>query len=201
MDDFVRIEGGEHLTEVLHLGSGAVLLSAHYDGLDRLVDPILEQKGHAMSRWANPLESESIEDRWGKGDFAKWKIIDFRGDFWHHTQRILSARKDLKENRVVHISVRGQPNGDAEWLVQNKYRSFSLEPPALLLIELLGAPVLPCFALPDSRGNIVVSIYPRVPPAPRQIMNAFGSIYSKHLNDHPEFTRIWRRVMRGDLWW
>ena len=136
-----------------------------------------------------------------KGDFAKWKIIDFRGDFWHHTQRILSARKDLKENRVVHISVRGQPNGDAEWLVQNKYRSFSLEPPALSLIELLGAPVLPCFALPDSRGNIVVSIYPRVPPAPRQIMNAFGSIYSKHLNDHPEFTRIWRRVMRGDLWW
>jgi hypothetical protein len=201
MDDFVRVEGTAHLSEALSAGQGAVLLSAHYYGLDRLVDPILAQKGYAMSRWANPLESESIEDRWGKGDFTKWKIIDFRGDFWHHTQRILSARKHLKENRAVHLSVRGQPDGEPESLVQNNYKSFFLEPKALLLVEMLNAPVLPCFAIPDDRGNIVVNIYPRVPPVKRLVMESFGALYSKHLNDHPEFTRIWRRVMRGDPWW
>lgn len=201
IDEFVRIEGADHLTEVLRGGRGAVLLSGHYYGLDRLVDPILAQKGYAVSRWANPLESEAIEERWGKGDFAKWKIIDFRGDFWHHTQRILSARKHLKENRAVHLSVRGQPDGAPETRIENDYRSFFLETNAPLLIEMLNAPVLPCFAMPDEYGNIVLCIYPPVPPNKRLVMEAFGAIYSKHLNEHPEFSRIWRRVVRGDPWW
>jgi lauroyl/myristoyl acyltransferase len=201
VDDFVRIEGVQHLSDALSTRQGAILLSGHYYGLDRLVDPILAQKGYAMSRWAHPLESESIEERWGNGNFAKWEVIDFRGDHWHHTQMLLTARRHLKEKRIVHISVRGQPDGAPECLVRNHYRSFFLEPKGLLLIEMLNAPVVPCFTIPDDRGNVVVKIYPPVQPLKHLVMASFGSLYTKHLNDYPEFTRIWRRVMGGDPWW
>jgi len=113
-DEFVRIEGAENLSIALGEGRGAVLLSGHYYGLDRLVDPILAQRGYPVSRWANPLESESIEERWGRGDFARWEVIDFRGDFWHHAQSLLAAREHLKKNRAVHLSVRGQAEGAPE---------------------------------------------------------------------------------------
>ncbi len=200
-EQFVRIEGADYLQSALNEGGGAVLLSGHYYGLDRLVDPILAQKGVPVSRWANPLESESIEERWGHGDFTRWEVIDFRGDFWHHAQRILSARRHLKENRVVHLSVRGQPDGSPDVLVRNDYRSFFLEPRALVLLETLAAPVLPCFTLPDKRGNIIVQIHPPVAPVKKQIMEGFGALYTKYLNEHPEYTRIWRRMLRGDSWW
>ena len=200
-DEFVRIEGAENLRVALSEGRGAVLLSGHYYGFDRLVDPILAQRGYPVSRWANPLESESIEERWGRGDFAKWEIIDFRGDFWHHAQSLLAAREHLKKNRAVHLSVRGQAEGSPEARVENNYRSFFLEPRALALVEALGAPVLPCFSVPDRQGSVVIRIYSAVAPRKKAIMDSFGALYSQHLNEHPEFTRIWRRVMRGDSWW
>jgi len=47
----------------------------------------------------------------------------------------------------------------------------------------------------------VIRIYSAVAPKKSAIMDSFGALYSQHLNDHPEFTRIWRRVVRGDPWW
>ena len=201
MDDFVQIEGAMHIDDALQRGNGVILLSGHYYGVDRLVEPILAQKGYAMTRWANPLDREAIEDRWGSGDFARWKVIDFHGDAWHHTQMILKARKHLRENRVLHLSVRGQPEGEQGFLVQNIYKSFFLEPKGMRLLEMLKVPIVPCFALPSDSGKIIVKIYPAVAPDQRLVTASFVSLYSKHLNDHPEFTRIWRRMMRGDPWW
>ena len=201
VDEFVRIEGGAHLADALKEGHGAVLLSGHYYGLDRMVDPILAQKGFAMTRWANPLESQSIEDRWGHGDFARWQTIDFRGDAWHHTQMLLNARKQLRQNRVIHLSIRGQPQGEAGLMIENRYRSFFLESKGPHLLEMLKAPVLPCFAIGDDRGVIIIKIYPAVQPDRQSIMASFGALYSEHINEYPELSRVWRRMMRGDSWW
>jgi len=201
IDDFVRMEGTGYLDETLARGSGAVLLSGHYYGLDRLVDPILAQKGYAISRWANPVDSQSVEDRWGKGDFKRWKLLDFHGDSWHHTQMILQARRQLKENRLVHLSLRGQRNGKSEFRVESDYGRFFLEAKGVALLELLGAPVLPCFAMPGARGTVVIKFYPPLEPVPDRILQSFGGLYSGYLNEHPEYSRIWRRLVRGDAWW
>jgi lauroyl/myristoyl acyltransferase len=201
LDDFVRIEGKEHLDQTLGKKSGVVLLSGHYYGIDRLVDPILAQMGYAVTRWANPVHRESIEERWGKGDFAKWHLVDFGGDSWHRARMVLNVRKHLKHNHIVHLSVRGQPRGESSFWVQNHYESFFLEPKGIVLLETLEAPVLPCFTIPDRQGNVVIKLYPPVLPSRELIMESFGSLYSRHLNEFPEYSRVWRRLVRGEAWW
>lgn len=201
LDDFVRIEGKAHLDDSLKQGSGAVLLSGHYYGIDRLVDPILAQMGYAMARWANPVHRQSIEERWGKGDFAKWQLIDFGGDRWHRARMVLNVRKNLKQNHIIHLSVRGQPHGETLFWVQNHYGGFFLEPNGIVLLEMLEAPVLPCFTVPDLQGNVVIRIYPPVIPNRALIMESFGSLYSQYLNEFPEYSRVWSRLVRREAWW
>ena len=197
---FVRIEGDDTLVHALERGGGAILLSGHYYGYDRMVDPILAQRGFAITRWAAALDPPSTAERWGES-VAPWNAINFHGDGWHATRMIFKVREELQRNRAIHLSVLGHARGESAFRLNFEPKEFFLDPKIFELLEILRAPVLPCFAMPEAAGKIVIRIYPPIVPVKDEIMGAFGALYSKYLNEHPEFTRIWRRVMRGEERW
>jgi lauroyl/myristoyl acyltransferase len=196
--EFVRIEGGEILGGLLQLGRGAVLLSGHRYGFNRMVDPILAQNGYPATRWSRPVNPQAISKRWGEGDYIQWSHMSFRGDTWHQVRMIRNFREALQQNRLVHISVRGFITGKPESLVKNRYKSFYLDAKLFTLLEGLQAPVLPCFAIPSAKGCIVLKIHPSLPDTATEMMQHFARLYAEVIDERPELARFLRRIARGD---
>lgn len=180
----------------LEAGRGAILLSGHSYGFSRLVPPVLAQRGYAVFRTGMGHKAGQRVERWGKGSYRRWQYLNYNGDYWHHLVVLNQMRQALKKNGILHISMRGTPRGDPELEIEFWHKRFFLDPLMLRVIGILKAPVLPCFALCDEGGRLLIKIFPPQGFQSNEIMATFGPLYARYLREFPEFARIWGRVIR-----
>lgn len=201
LKEWVTLEGEEHLDAALQKGKGALLLSGHGFGFAAFVSPVLAQKGYEVYRTGRGRRVDQVT-RWGNAaNYARWEYINYGEDRWHRARALNEMRQALKANQIVHTSIRGFPRGDPELEIDFCYKRFFLDHRLIRIIELVEAAVLPCFAVCDDQGRLVVKIYPPVTPAHEDVMRVFGSLYARHLRETPEFTWIWRRVVQQQEGW
>jgi hypothetical protein len=185
--DWVSIEGEEHLLAALKAERGAILLSGHSYGFSRMVPPVLAEKGHSIFRTGKSIDPERWEKLWGRTSRGSWQYLNYEGDGWRHLLVLNRMRQALEKNAVLHIGIRGFPQGDSDLEIDFCYKKFFLDPQILRLMEILKAPVLPCFAVCDDLGKLIT-----------EIMRGFGALYSHYLREFPEFANIWARVIRQE---
>lgn len=201
LDDWVMVEGEQYLRAALRQGKGAILLSGHAFGFAALVSPALAQKGYEVHRTGRGRRMDQVT-RWGRaGNYARWEYINYGEDRWNRARALNEMRQALKANQIVHTSIRGFPRGDAELEIDFCYKNFFLDHRLIRIIELVQVAVLPCFAVCDNQGRLIVKIYSPVTPAREEIMRVFGSLYARYLRETPEFTWIWRRVVQQQEGW
>ncbi len=200
-DEIVAVEGEEHLRAALAEGRGALLLSGHFYGFERVVAPALAQRGYRMNRTGFGWRGDDIAERWGKGSYARWKHIHYGDDRRQRLQALANIERALGRNEVVHVSVRGFSQGEPEFEIPFFYGKFFLDGALIEVLEYLEAPVLPCFAVADERGRFVIRLYPPLAPRKAQIMSGFGRLYANYLRDHPEFAQIWKNVAQKRKEW
>jgi lauroyl/myristoyl acyltransferase len=201
LGDWVTLDGEEHLVAALQKGKGALLLSGHAFGFAALVSPVLAQRGYEVYRTGRGRRIDQVT-RWGKADnFERWAYINYGEDRWNRAQALNEMRRALKANQIVHASIRGFPRGEPRLQIDFCYKGFFLDARLIRIIEIVQAPVLPCFAVCDDKGRLLVQIHHPVAPASDEVMRVFGSLYARYLRETPEFTRIWRRVVQQQEGW
>jgi hypothetical protein len=201
LQDWVSLEGDNHLKHVLENGRGAMLLSGHAFGFAAFVSPILTQKGFRVYRTGRGQRVDQVT-RWGQnGSYAPWDYINYGEGAWSHLKALNEMRAALKQNRVIHASIKGFPCGDPRLRIDFCYQGFFLDPRLLRILEILETPVVPCFALCNDKGRLIVKMYSPIEPATEEIMRVFGPLYARYLRDSPEFSRVWRRVVQQKEGW
>jgi lauroyl/myristoyl acyltransferase len=201
LPDWVTLEGDEHLRAASERGKGALLLSGHAFGFAAFVTPVLAQRGYEVYRTGRGRRVDQVT-RWGKAEnYEHWEYINYGEDCWNRAQALNEMRQALKANQIVHTSIRGFPRGDPRLQIDFCYKDFFLDPRLIRIIEIIQASVLPCFAICDNQGRLIVKIYPPVAPAGEEVMRVFGPLYARYLREAPEFTRIWRRVVQQQEGW
>lgn len=194
--NWIFLEGERHLNGALDAGKGAILLSGHSYGFGGMVVRVLAQRGHEVIKTGMGLDPAGRIKRWGKGSYRRWQSLDYDGDRWHRVRVLNRVRQALERNAIVHVGIRGFPRGDADLEIDFCYKKFFLDPQILRLIEILRAPVLPCFAVCDYKGRVVIKIYPALAASTKEIMSTFGPLYARYLREFPEYANIWARVIR-----
>ncbi|HKY10202.1 MAG TPA: hypothetical protein VJQ55_18280 [Candidatus Binatia bacterium] len=200
-NELTLVEGEENLKAALREGRGAFLLSGHFYGFEPVVAPAMAQRGYRMHRTGFGWRGDDIAERWGKGSYARWQHINYGDDRRERLQALAKIERALARNEVVHLSIRGFSQGDPQFEIPFCYGKFFLDGPLIEVVELLGAPVIPCFALLDERGRFVIRLYPAEPPTGTEIMSGFGQLYARYLRDHPEFAQIWKNVAQKRKEW
>lgn len=201
LDNWVSFEGEEHLRAALKQGRGALLLSGHAFGFAALVSPVLAQKGYQVHRAGRGRRNDQTT-RWGKGEnYQRWEYINYGEDGWRRAHALNEMRQALRANRVVHAPIRGFPRGEPRVQIDFCYKSFFLDYRLLRIIEIVQASVLPCFAICDNKGRLMIKIYPPVAPTGDEVVRVFGALYARYLRETPEFSRIWRRVVQQQEGW
>ena len=200
-DELVHIDGEGHLMGALREERGAFLLSGHFYGFERIVVPALAEHGYRMNRTGFGWRGDDISERWGNGNYARWQHINFGEDRHERMQALAKIERALARNEVVHVSIRGFPDGDPQFEIPFFYGRFFLDKRLVEIFECLEAPVLPCFAVADEHGRFVIRLYPPLPPKRTEIMAGFGPLYAEYLRDHPEFSQIWKNVARNRSEW
>ena len=201
LQDWVSLEGEEHLVAALDKGRGALLLSGHAFGFAAFVSPVLAQKGYQVYRTGDGRRFDQVT-RWGRAEgYERWDYINYGEGHWNHARALNEMRQALKANQIVHTSIKGFRQGEPHLKIDFCYKNFFLDHRWIRIIEIVQATVLPCFAVCDNKGRLVVKIYPPVAPASDEVMRVFGSLYARYLRETPEFTRIWRRVVQEQEDW
>ena len=201
LPDWVSLEGEEHLARALDGGRGVILLSGHAYGFAAFVPPVLAQKGYRVYRMGDGQRNDQ-RTRWGaEGDYERWHYISYGENSWNHLQALNGMREALKENEVAHVSIQGAPHGDSRLQIDFYYKGFFLDSRLLRIIEIIEAPVVPCFAVCGDDGRLLVKMYAPLEPSTEEIMRVFGPLYAHYLRESPEFTRIWRRLVRQQEGW
>lgn len=199
--DWALIDGEEHLQAALTTGKGAILLSGHAYGFSKLVAPILGRMSYKVHKTAGSMRDNRVR-QWGEEPVDVSAIyIDYGNDYWPHLRALQQISHALESNHVVHMLIRGFPRGEARLAIDFCYKGFFLDPLLLRTIEILGAPVLPLFAICDSRGCLRFEIYPPVSPHTEAVVREFGPLYARYLRESPEFSRIWRGVAQQKEGW
>jgi lauroyl/myristoyl acyltransferase len=199
--EIVLVEGEEHLKAALDEGRGAFLLSGHFYGFEPIVVPALAARGYRMNRTGSGWRGDDISERWGKGSYARWEHINYGDDRRERMQALAKVERALGRNEVVHVSMRGFSQGEPQFEIPFFYGRFFLDGPLIELLEYLGAPIIPCFALADERGRFVVRLYPVLPPKRAEIMSGFGQRYAGYLRNYPEFAQIWKNIAERRKEW
>jgi hypothetical protein len=121
-----------------------------------------------MHRTGFGWRGDDISERWGKGSYARWQHINYGDDRRERLQALAKIERALRRNEVVHLSIRGFPQGQPQFEIPFFYDKFFLGGRPIELIELLGAPVIPCFAVSDERGRFVIRLYSAAPAKEEQ---------------------------------
>jgi lauroyl/myristoyl acyltransferase len=201
LPDWVTIEGEEHLRAASERGKGALLLSGHAFGFAAFVTPVLAQRGYEVYRTGRGRRIDQVT-RWGKAEnYQRWEYINYGEDCWNRAQALNAMRQALKANQIVHTSIRGFPRGDPRLQIDFCYKDFFLDHRLIRIIEIVQASVLPCFAICNNQGRLIVKICSPVAPAGEEVVRVFGSLYARYLREMPEFTHIWRRVVQQQEGW
>ena len=194
---WIRMEGEAHLNKALAVGNGAILLSGHAYGLSVMIPPVLAKKGYLVLR-TGMTDPARRARRWGKAPHHIWQYVAYNGDYWHRFRALNQIRQGLEANGVLHIDIRGFPEGDPKVEIDFCHKKLFLDVQVLRLIEILKAPVLPCFAVCDDEGRVVIKIYPALDASADKIVTIFGSLYAFYLKEFPEYANIWGRVIRQE---
>jgi len=195
---WVSLEGEEHLARLARAGKGAILLSGHSFGFSGMAVRILAQRGYEIVRAGAGREPARRRRRWGRGDFQRWQYLGYEGDHWHRFRVLKQMKEALRRNAVLQLAIRGFPTGSADHRVESIYGGFYLDSQALRLIETLQVAVLPCFVVCDQTGRAVITIFPEIAPCSKQIVSSFGPLYADYLRDFPESANIWKKIVRQE---
>jgi len=196
VDDWCAVAGEEHLRWALARSRGVVLLSGHDYGFNRLVPPVLARKGYSVMRTGMGREPLKRVDRWGENGDRRWEYINYHGDRWQRLKALNRMRQALEQSGIVHISITGSPRGDCCVEIPFWRGRFFLDAKLIRLLEVLEAPVCPCFATCGVNGEIIIKIHAPLSPEKNEVVTGFGRLYAAYLREFPEFSRIWSRVVR-----
>jgi lauroyl/myristoyl acyltransferase len=199
--DWISIEGEEHLVEALQAGKGAILLSCHNFGFSKLVAPALALRGYDVHRAGRGKKGGRRTSRWGEDYKITWTYLDHRGDYWHRLKSLKTVRAALAMNHVMHISPRAYDQGQEEMAVEFFGRKYFLDSRWFHLFQMCEAPVLPCFAVASSDGNIKIMIHPVLPASAKPMAKRFAQIESEYLTKFPECGRLWKSVYLNRSQW
>jgi len=192
------VGGANYLRDALAVGAGAILLSGHNYGFSRMVGPLLAQEGYPISR-VGSLSLDVIQRRWGAQ--ASWEYIYIPEDPWKRLRALKQLIVALKNNRVIHFMILNRPQGNSKTEVEFYGQNFFLDDATFELISGLSAPVLPCFALCNHRGNITIEIHPPLGNTADQMAIGFGKLYSRYLKEFPEYVRFWKPLVHQKSFW
>ena len=196
-EQWSTLEGEEHLTCVLAKGKGAILLSPHRFGFETLLPAVVALRGYPVNRTGRGTSGPGRIAKWGHKDRLPWTYINYGNDYWSHVRALRQIRQALGRNEVLHLSIRTQRSGPPGLEIRLFGQEFFLDPAIVEVIEILQAPVLPCFCIPNEKGVLEVKIYPEMKAARQDIMAAFAPLYTRHLHAHPELSQIWKRLALG----
>ena len=194
LEEWCALEGEEHLAEAVERGRGAVLLSGHDYGFCQFVAPALAQRGYKVFRGGLGRDPQRRAERWGEGRFRRWEYLNYYGSPYHRLRVLNRMRTAVEENGVVYLDVTGSPRGEPRLEIPFWHGRFFLNASLFRLIEILRAPVLPCFAICDAVGRVVIKIYPALEPVTEIVSATFGPLYAEYLRERPEFSPIWKKV-------
>jgi lauroyl/myristoyl acyltransferase len=190
----LEIRGQDHLDAALQSGRGAILLSGHAYGFNRLVGPLLSRRGYTMIRpgMVRPEELDGLQSD-NTGD---WTYVYLEKDRWQRLRALKALARALNRNAIAHILVNGQPEGDPRLSLQFCGQPLYLSSAVIDLVALMNRPTLPCFALCDSNGKLIIEIQRALPPDWTGLVLEFTKAFESHLRDAPEFVRFWRRFAK-----
>jgi len=200
-EEFVSIEGEDYLARSLSEGKGAVLISGHAHGFSEMLAPVLSQKGYKYNRVVRVRRNDPRRRLDQELIGENLSYIALGHNLAEHMQALQRMRSVIKKNEVLHLPIRGLSSGKPDFEIDFFYRRFFLDPVIFQILEILGAPVLPCFALCDDHGRLLIEIHPALKPSTAEIMRVFGPLYSKYLNERPESAYFWRRMVRQQEDW
>jgi lauroyl/myristoyl acyltransferase len=201
MDAWVNLEGEEYLRRALEGGKGVFILTGHGLIFERFVAPVLAHKGYRLNRAHLAINANTAINRWGDESYKRWRYINYRGDYWHHARVLNEMRRALEKNEIVHVSIRGFPEGDAALEIDFYYKRFFLEPFLLRVIELLQSPVVPCLTFCDQKGKVTIRLHSPIRASIPEIMAGFGPLYGKYLREYPHYARFWSKVIAQEGGW
>jgi lauroyl/myristoyl acyltransferase len=192
--DWLTIEGESYLDNALTQQKGVVLISCHNFGFSKLVAPALARRGYHVLRAGGGKKDGRRVKRWGKGDQIDWKYLDHGGDYWHRLRSLLMVKSELAQNHLAHISPRAYDRGDESMAVTVFNHKYYLDARWFRLFQQCGAPVLPCFAIANSNGQIKIIIHRPLLGNSRTMAQQFAAIQSDYLTKYPELGRLWKSV-------
>lgn len=191
----VTIAGREHLDAALASGQGAVLVSGHAYGFNRLVAPVLARYGYPTIR-SGMVKPEVLKTLSGTRQEDSWGYVYLGRSPWERLRALRRIERSLNQNELLHTLVAGRPHPQAESEMRFFGRRFSLDLPTLRFISELKRPLLPCFALCDGGGRLLIEIHPPLSPMP-ELAREFIALFQGYLHNHPEFVRFWKRLNNG----
>jgi lauroyl/myristoyl acyltransferase len=199
--DWVSVEGEDYLINALAERKGVVLLSCHNFGFSKLVAPALALRDYHVHRAGGGKKDGRRVSRWGKNYKIAWKYLDHRGDYWHRLRSLKIIQSVLGYNHIMHVSPRAYEKGEEEMAVTVFNRKYYLDSRWFRLFERCGAPVLPCFAIANSGGEIKIVIHAPLPSAAKAMGTQFAKIQSDYLMKFPELGRLWKAVYLNRSQW
>lgn len=192
--DWLLLEGEDYLKDALSQHKGVVLLSSHNFGFSKFVAPALARRGYHVLRGGGGKKNDRRIKRWGKDYKIAWEYLDHRGDYWHRIRSLKIIRSALAENQVVHISPRAYDKGDHDMAIVFFKRKYYLDSRWFRLFQICGAPVLPCFAIANTDGQIKIVIHAPLPGDANAVARQFAEIQADYLTKYPELGRLWKSV-------
>lgn len=199
--DWLQVEGEDYLKDALSQHKGVILLSSHNFGFSKLVAPALARRGYHVLRAGGGKKNGRRIKRWGKDYKIAWNYLDHRGDYWHRVRSLKIIKSALAENQVVHISPRAYDKGEEDMALSFFNRKFYLDSRWFRVFYMNDAPVLPCFAIGNSHGQIKIAIHPPLPKSDKAMARRFAEIQADYLTKYPELGRLWKSVYLNRSQW
>jgi lauroyl/myristoyl acyltransferase len=192
--DWITVDGEPYLAKALQSGKGAILISCHNFGFSKLVAPALTLRGYKIHRGGGGKKDGRRVTRWGKDYQIGWQYLDYRDDYWHRLQSLKAMQTALAANAVIHVSPHAYRQGEAEIAVEFFGHKYYLDSRWFRVFQMCRAPVLPCFALATTDGQIEIKIHPALPTGEQPMAKRFAEMVSEYLTRFPEMGRVWKDV-------
>jgi lauroyl/myristoyl acyltransferase len=195
-----HVEGENYLGEALAIGKGAILVSSHNYGVNRLIPPILGKMGYPISR-VGGWNRQDIIKYWGDESARTWRHLNVGSDGWARLRVTRQIAKILSENSLVYMSMPNRLTGAPDQEVRLFGRKFFIDLAMVRLLDSLRVTILPCFAICNDRGEIKIAIHPPLNGSVSAMSKSYCRLFSRYLTEHPEFCRFWKPlVQRKDQW-
>jgi lauroyl/myristoyl acyltransferase len=192
--DWITVDGESYLKKALQEGRGAILVSCHNYGFSKIVAPALALRGYKVHRGGGGKKNGRRVSRWGKNYRMGWRYLDYKGDYWHRLQLLKTMQAALAENDIVHVSPRAYWQGEEEMAVDLFGRKYFLDATWFRFFEMCRAPVLPCFAVGNTDGQIRIVLHSALSLTAKEMVTEFAEIQRNYLTRYPEFGRLWKDV-------